>query len=282
MQRRCAILRLYLVIALLLGAMMLVGRLLADDEIAFTSGDRVYRVDVRTRCIAPLNLPTRSQLRALGWSPDGTALLIHEYEPPAINNTMIYHPRQPGWQRLVPSPLMRADMRFAADSVHVYFTDGRSLFRAALDNMADWQRIYSFGEVLTYLLALSPDGREAAILGTEEQGTYHVYRVDLATGSMTPDVTGDSFSWSPDGRQAAYSDLKRIYLLDTRTQMSTFVTAGYAPVWSPDGEWIALLSPTDPHELVLHHLADGHEVTLVHARAVIRTLAWRPPVRGRT
>lgn len=280
MQRRFAVLRLYLVIVLLLGVMMLVGRLLADDEIAFTSGDRVYRVDVRTRCLAPLNLPTRSQLRALGWSPDGAALLIHEYEPPAINNTMIYRPRQPGWQRLAPSLRTSADMRFAADSAHVYFTDSRSLFRAALDDMADWQRIYSFGEVLTYLLALAPDGREAAILGTDQQGAYHIFLVDLVTGSMTPGVIGDSYAWSPDGTQAAYSNLKRIYLLDTQTQISTFITAGYAPVWSPNGEWIALLSPTDPHELVLHHLADGHEVTLVHARTVIRTLAWRPTVRS--
>ncbi|MCC6615260.1 MAG: PD40 domain-containing protein [Anaerolineae bacterium] len=279
--RRLGILaRLYACGAVLVGAALIVGHGLAADEIAFTTDDQIYVVDVRMRRVERLRPPTHDQLRGLGWSPDGAALLIHDYDLPQTGDIMLYAPYGRGWRRLMPAPTVVPDVAFAADAEHILFTDGRSLFRAPVDDPADWMRIYSFNSVLTRYLASSPDGAVAAVFGSSGLGAYRVYLVDTVSDTMHPDLIAESYAWSPDGARVVYSNQNQVYLLDPVTRRATFVANGHSPVWSPDGASIAYVSTSRAHTLVLRQIASGQEVTLARTRRTIGALAWRPARRS--
>lgn len=95
---------------------------------------------------------------------------------------------------------------------------------------------------------------------------YDIWITDLARG-VTRNVTGDgnrivdnSPSWSPDGRQIAFTTIRNrprsrplseIAIFDLRSGNVELLTDSLSwddsPAWSPDGRWIAFRSDRDTH-----------------------------------
>ena len=103
-------------------------------------------------------------------------------------------------------------------------------------------------------LRSSPDGTRIAFLMRDDRGIVQVFTVSPNGGGPVP-VTRDewpvasSFSWSPDGRQIAYSADGSIFVVDVTSGTSTRLTdrdvacplRTEACVFSPDGRRIAFM-----------------------------------------
>lgn len=167
----------------------------------------------------------------------------------------------------------RIDIRtLALASVAAYTIDARLVnANGAVVLNADATRMaYSINEIInaagdrgdrTYvndlgtgaLLARIDDAEEPAFVDTGElllrRGErLHVYDSQLRDQGALPitvSATAGAFSASPDGRYVAHETGSRISMLDRNSGLSWFVTSlqprgSYGPVFSPDGQWLAL------------------------------------------
>lgn len=134
---------------------------------------------------------------------------------------------------------------------------------------------------------LSPDQTQLAIVA-DNQGTYGLWRVDLATGNWTaipttdPNSIGD-FRWSPDGTRLAllyYSQAQQVGVIHLATGIETIVesTAGYStPEWSPDGSALLYSSLRDGSQQIWKWtLADGLGLALTQGPNSHGSQSWSP------
>ena len=115
-------------------------------------------------------------------------------------------------------------------------------------------------------------------IGYLDRRRTHLYVFDEASKKLTQITSGDfddsQPTWSPDGKQLAFSSNRSMpdpdASLDSNiwvvaadntdkgahlTQISTNPGSDNQPVWSPDGKWIAYVSQLDPH---LFYYATDH------------------------
>jgi Tol biopolymer transport system component len=107
--------------------------------------------------------------------------------------------------------------------------------------------------------AWSPDGSALVVTQYTAQGTAQVVMVTLADGaSAVLASNGSRGSWSPDGASIAYTEPANgtmgfmeqdIYVLDLASDKVSYLTQGFDPRWSPDGERIAF-ARNDPNRVV--------------------------------
>jgi Tol biopolymer transport system component len=103
--------------------------------------------------------------------------------------------------------------------------------------------------------ALSPDGRELAY-HVFQSGSRHLFLQPLGGGAaqqLTRSVGQRSMAnWSPDGSALAMFDMTKSQVLvmrrgaDGRWSEPRFTGGrGWRPEWSPDGRWLAFVTPSD-------------------------------------
>jgi eukaryotic-like serine/threonine-protein kinase len=130
------------------------------------------------------------------------------------------------------------------------------------------------------LLSMSPDGTQILFTDSSRTGDPEAYIVSAQGGSprrLLPGETGPQTdaTWSPDGRQIAFSNSKEggtnrnstIRILDLDTQQVTTLPGSvgmFSPHWSPDGKSIA---------------ADAFDVSSIHV-FTFKTQQWSTVHKG--
>jgi len=122
---------------------------------------------------------------------------------------------------------------------------------------------YQFGATSSY--ALSPDGRSIVFAASVRDGVSQLWLRSLADPTAVPlpgTERGTVPFWSPDGRAVGFfsdSALKRIDLIDHRTQTLATLNYGTGGAWAPDGT--VLFAPSNSGGLMLFR--DGKTVPLL-------------------
>jgi Tol biopolymer transport system component len=136
---------------------------------------------------------------------------------------------------------------------------------------------YSEGEYAGSV-AISLNGSKLAYPGEGKQpeipSAMHI--IDLTSGQQTSGpktLPGARMSWSPEGSRLVYEGLRTasssakgvITIFDVATGSTHEIASGFAPSWSPSGDWICYFDESETRVMVVH--PDGTGATRV---AVIR------------
>jgi WD40 repeat protein len=101
-----------------------------------------------------------------------------------------------------------------------------------------------------------------------------VYSREAGRDREHPEDVAENFGWAPDSLKLVYAKDHAVYIFDTRTGASSFLAQGSDPAWSPDGRFIAYVSPR--HQLILHDMADHQTVVTSGEMDVIGYPRWSP------
>lgn len=151
----------------------------------------------------------------------------------------------------------------------------------ALDLQSGRQRSLNSGcSVYLEHPALSPDGRLIAargICGDRQTAEWMLYVMN-GDGSSLRVLAGrpadDPAGWSPDGSQLVYArDSGKLVVVDRQSGRQRLLASGISPAWSPDGKWIAFVSPLSGSRYDL-------SLQLVHADGAGRRELFRSHERG--
>jgi Tol biopolymer transport system component len=142
-------------------------------------------------------------------------------------------------------PTLRANGKIAFTSdrdgnpeIYVMNADGTNQVRltnnSVVDDHATW----------------SPDGTKLAFLSQRASGEFAIFQMH-GDGTGKTEITPVSYqppnnlgwdywsmSWSPDGRQITFQDVRGIYIVNADGSSRRFLTSGIQPAWSPDGSKI--------------------------------------------
>jgi Tol biopolymer transport system component len=140
--------------------------------------------------------------------------------------------------------------------------------------------------------AWSPDGHSIAFVRRSEQGDWDIF-IANADGSGVRELVHpgrDDFqpAWSPDGSQIAYDDYARgrdlgqidVVNVDGSgrrlvTDDQYMDTSPYAPVWSPDGQWI-LFNLVQGEFWLIHPDGSGTIKTDLTDGTALNRPSWSP------
>lgn len=133
----------------------------------------------------------------------------------------------------------------------------------------------------------SPDGREIAF-SSQRSGELAIWTYNLSNGTSTQLTTGfaDHASWSPGGQLLAYGGPNGTVIVSgadgtNAHTISPVQTDDEAPIWSPNGKWIAVrnLNPDwRSHEVdsLVIMRPDGTGSRVLVSGGVIFPAAWSP------
>jgi Tol biopolymer transport system component len=115
-------------------------------------------------------------------------------------------------------------------------------------------RLLAGGEFKAFAPSFSPTGKHLAFLVSDARSTQLAVH-DLGRGAhrTLATVSGEGFSWSPDGSRLAYVASGggddwggSVFVVDVNTGQSRKVAAGSSPVWSGGSTLIMVCSPEPP------------------------------------
>jgi tricorn protease len=145
------------------------------------------------------------------------------------------------------------DLALSPDGKKVAFVARGDVFAASAKDGGDATRVTATDAIESQPV-WAPDSRRLVYVSARGRGRQ-IYLYDFATSTETPLTTGDAADlsprFSPDGKALAYlRDRRTLHVLDlTSKQDRVLATGVFAdtiespdPVWSPDGQWIALFA----------------------------------------
>jgi Tol biopolymer transport system component len=182
----------------------------------------------------------------LGWSSDGTELLVARWEG---FDATLYVVHADGTQTLVPGQNPDAGVESGAispDGSRVVFAD-QGLTVADIERGGTAKLPYPAGGEPSGLLTFSPDGTQIAYAAFDEK--MWVVNADgtdaheiLAHGPALAKGVGN-ITWSPAGDRIAIELGGAIYTFAPNgSDFTKVITSGFNPYWSPDGSKIAYVS----------------------------------------
>ncbi len=126
--------------------------------------------------------------------------------------------------------------------------------------------------------AWSPKRAEFAYV-TERSGSPEIHVRDAASGwerKVAGQGEASDLAFSPDGQRIAYTQGDSIWVSSTSAEQPIRLASGSHPVWSPDGNWLAV-SAVDNGQLTTKklHLGASQPAQVVIAQTG-ETLAWSP------
>jgi Tol biopolymer transport system component len=228
----------------------------------------------------------------LSWSPDSTRIVFTR------GGALVVYDARTGAVR----PLTRCDGESCADRSPRWSPDGSEIAFARADGIAairpDGTGLRTIDAVAAGALAWSPDGTRLAFDDLDGISTIRAdgSRQRRLIAWRTPGEGPGMPAWSPDGHRIAYFATPRgsaafvpeVWVMDadggTRTRLfhgACCVGLWAAPVWSPDGRWLAFAATSDKDGVVSGGTfvvaADGSGLAPIADRPVpAEQLAWQP------
>ncbi|MBA3735414.1 MAG: PD40 domain-containing protein [Actinobacteria bacterium] len=126
----------------------------------------------------------------------------------------------------------------------------------------------------------SADGSRLAFLsGSFGAGSLRVLNLSKGREQRIGTRTVRAFDWSPDGTRLVYEATdRRIWIAAANgTGRAMQIGKGHAPVWSPDGKWIAYFDGPEENSDVFKVSARGSRpMRLTHSRSPDYSPQWSP------
>jgi Tol biopolymer transport system component len=182
--------------------------------------------------------------------------------------------------------LSATDLDFSKDGKRVTYVaipDG-TLWRARADGSRPLQ--LTAGAERAALPKWSPDGKQIAFVSLKPGDTWKLYLISSEGGNPEPVVqeAGSQIdaNWSADGTKLMYGDFAHdagglsIRVLDFKTHKTEKVPGSeglFSPRWSPDGKYIAALSP-DSSALMLFNFENQKWTKWISASGAVNYPVW--------
>ncbi|HEX4485043.1 MAG TPA: hypothetical protein VH088_02180 [Terriglobales bacterium] len=153
-------------------------------------------------------------------------------------------------------------LAFSHDRQWVTYTsypDG-TLWRSKVDGSERFQ--LTFPPLRVMLPRWSPDGRQIAFNAALTGAIWNIYLISSEGGTprqiLPSEQSQMDANWSPDGNSLVFASASvrdtPVSTIDLKTRHVTTLpgsTGLYSPHWSPDGRYIAAITTTLPHKLML-------------------------------
>jgi len=240
---------------------------LSEGRIAYQLGADIHVLDVNTGADATVTITLESDLDQTRerWvekpieymtsahvSPDGDRVVMT-----ARGRVFVAPHRQGRFVEATRDEGVRyRDARFMPDGKSIVALSDRSgeveLWTLPANGVGEETQLTKDGEVLRWDALPSPGGERIA--HTDKNYRLWIYDVKAGTNTKIDQSQIDNFAdlaWSPDGRYLAYAapaenTYIQVKVYDTTGGETHFVTSdryvSNSPAWSPDGQWLYLLS----------------------------------------
>jgi tricorn protease len=193
-------------------------------------------------------------------SPDGAKVVATSrgrvFVLPRKGGRLVEAGRKPG--------VRYRDARFMPDGKALLVLSDESgeveLWQIAADGLGEPAKLTNDGAVLRRKIVPSPDGKHVA--HTDKNLRLFLLHVETKKNELIAESTVDEFedlAWSPDSNWLGYTErgdnlFRRVKLYSVATAKITPVTTdrydSFAPVFSPDGKWLYLLSDRNLQSVV--------------------------------
>lgn len=209
---------------------------------------------------------------------------------PAVD-VVKYEARKKKFVPVIPG-LSATDLEFSKDGkwvTYVAIPDG-SLWRAHADGSKPLQ--LTSGPERAALPKWSPDGNQIAYVSLKPGESWKLYLVPAEGGTPEPVVqeAGSQIdaNWSADGTKLMYGDFAHdagglsIRVLDFKTHQTTKLAGSdglFSPRWSPDGRYVAALSP-DSTKLMLFDFKTEKWTGWISASGAVNYPVWSADSRS--
>jgi Tol biopolymer transport system component len=149
------------------------------------------------------------------------------------------------------------------------------------------------GSYQDYAGTWNPNGEQVVIYSNRTDERYNFYTVDIASGETTQLTEYENnvgrASYDPTGRYLLYNryvvdtDQVRweIRALDTTNQNEIRVGVGVTPHWSPDGQWIAYTTESEPADVFVMPATCIYENTECNTEADAFNATYTPDITER-